>query len=204
MPEAGLWDEICYRADDTEEWDKRLNAAAQHDSEHVHNLQQRLDSIRREKMDWADRADIATRLRAEEVPNDVADHAGYIADEVNLLAAQRTYELRRLGVDEPAQEAIRDMVAETIAAAYEPDNDDTHHDEQDAAVQNTVEEEQPAPETTAEDEDADELHEGAQAGLDFLASLGLGGEQQSVTSDSDTTDEQAPADELEEEQGPEL
>ena len=204
LPEAGLWDEICYRADDTEEWDKRLNAAAQHDSEHVHNLQQRLDSIRREKMDWADRADIATRLRAEEVPNDVADHAGYIADEVNLLAAQRTYELRRLGVDEPAQEAIRDMVAETIAAAYEPDNDDTHHDEQDAAVQNTVEEEQPAPETTAEDEDADELHEGAQAGLDFLASLGLGGEQQSVTSDSDTTDEQAPADELEEEQGPEL
>ena len=74
------------------------------------------------------------------------------------------------------------MVAETIAAAYEPDNDDTHHDEQ----------------------DADELHEGAQAGLDFLASLGLGGKQQSVTSDSDTTDEQAPADELEEEQGPEL
>lgn len=96
------------------------------------------------------------------------------------------------------------MVAETIAAAYEPDNDDTHHDEQDADVQNTVEEEQPAPETTAEDEDADELHEGAQAGLDFLASLGLGGKQQSVTSDSDTTDEQAPADELEEEQGPEL
>ncbi len=47
-------------------------------------------------MDWADRADIATRLREEEIPNDVADHAGYIADEVNLLAAQRTYELRRL------------------------------------------------------------------------------------------------------------
>ena len=212
LPEAGLWDEICYRADDTEEWDKRLNAAAQHDSEHAHKLQQRLDTIRREKMDWADRADIATRLRAEEIPNDVADHAGYIADEVNLLAAQRTYELRRLGVDEPSQETIRDMVAETIAAAYEPDNDDTHHDEQDTTVQNTVEEAQPAPETTPEadntdnsqDEDAGELHEGAQAGLDFLASLGLGGEQQSVTSDSDTTDEQAPADELEEEQGPEL
>ncbi|WP_246815646.1 hypothetical protein [Corynebacterium sp. HMSC08C04] len=56
LPETGLWDEICYRADDTEEWDKRLNAAAQHDSEHAHNLQQRLDSIRREKTDWADRA----------------------------------------------------------------------------------------------------------------------------------------------------
>lgn len=204
LPEAGLWEEICYRADDHEEWDKRLREAEQRDSEHTYRLQQRLDTIRREKMDFADRADIATRLRAEEIPHDVADHAGYIADEVNLLAAQRTYELRRLGVDEPVQETIRDMVAETIAAAYEPDNDDTHHDEQDADVQNTVEEEQPAPETTAEDEDADELHEGAQAGLDFLASLGLGGKQQSVTSDSDTTDEQAPADELEEEQGPEL
>ena len=98
LPEAGLWDEICYRADDTEEWDKRLNAAAQHDSEHAHKLQQRLDTIRREKMDFADRADIATRLRAEEIPHDVADHAGYIADEVSLLAAQCTYELRRLGV----------------------------------------------------------------------------------------------------------
>ncbi len=54
-----------------------------------------LDTIRREKMDFADRADIATRLCAEEIPHDVADHAGYIADEVNLLAAQRTYELRR-------------------------------------------------------------------------------------------------------------
>ena len=212
LPEAGLWDEICYRADDTEEWNKRLNAAAQHDSEHAHKLQQRLDTIRRDKMDWADRADIATRLRAEEIPNDVSDHAGYIADEVNLLAAQRTYELRRLGVDEPAQETIRDMVEETIAASYEPDNDETHHNEQDTTVQNTVEEEQPAPETPAEDEDADntqgedadELNEGAQAGLDFLASLGLGGEQQSVTSDSDTTDEQTPADELEDEQGPEL
>ena len=207
LPEAGLWDEICYRADDTEEWDKRLNAAAQHDSEHTYRLQQRLDTIRREKMDWADRADIATRLRAEEIPNDVADHAGYIADEVNLLAAQRTYELRRLGVDEPAQEAIRDMVAETIAAAYEPDNDDTHHDEQDTTVQNTVEEAQPAPETTtedestdnAQDEDTSELNGGARASLDFIASLGLDGEQQ-----SDTTDEQAPADELEEKQGLEL
>ena len=104
------------------------------------------------------------------------------------------------------------MVEETIAASYEPDNDETHHNEQDTTVQNTVEEEQPAPETPAEDEDADntqgedadELNEGAQAGLDFLASLGLGGEQQSVTSDSDTTDEQTPADELEDEQGPEL
>ncbi|OFK64770.1 MobF family relaxase [Corynebacterium sp. HMSC074A09] len=212
LPEAGLWEEICYHADDAEEWDKRLREAEHHDSEHTYRLQQRLDTIRREKMDWADRADIATRLRAEEIPNDVADHAGYIADEVNLLAAQRTYELRRLGVDEPSQETIRDMVAETIAAAYEPDNDDTHHDEQDTTVQNTVEEAQPAPETTPEadntdntqDEDAGDLHQGAQASLDFLASLGLGGEQQSVTSDSDTTDEQAPADDLEEEQGPEL
>lgn len=148
LPEAGLWDEICYRADDTEEWGKRLNAAA-----------------------------------------------------------QRTYELRRLGVDEPAQEAIRDMVAETIAAAYEPDNDDTHHDEQDTTVQNTVEEAQPAPETTtedestdnAQDEDTSELNGGARASLDFIASLGLDDEQQ-----SDTTDEQAPADELEEKQGLEL
>jgi len=209
LPEAGLWDEICYRADDTEEWDKRLNAAAQHDSEHAHKLQQRLDTIRREKMDWADRADIVARLRAEEIPHDVADHAGYIADEVNLLAAQRTYELRRLGIDEPAQETIRDMVADTIAAAYEPDN--TDYDAPDTSY-NEAEEEPPTPETTAEDENRDnaqdedtgELHEGAQAGLDFLASLGLGGEQQSVTSNSDTTDEQAPADELEEEQGPEL
>ena len=160
-------------------------------------------------MDFADRADIATRLRAEEAPHDIADHAGYIADEVNLLAAQRTYELRRLGIDEPAQEAVREMMADTIAAAYEPDN--TDYDEPDTSY-NEVEEEPPAPETTpeadntdnAQDEDAGELHEGAQAGLDFLASLGLGGEQQSVTSDSDTTDEQAPADELEEEQGPEL
>ena len=101
---------------------------------------------------------------------------------------------------------------QTIAAAYEPDHDETHHDEQDAAVQNTVEEEQPAPKTAPEDENTDntqgedtsELNEGAQAGLDFLASLGLGSEQQSVTSDRDTTDEQAPVDELEEEQGPEL
>ena len=160
-------------------------------------------------MDFADRADIATRLRAEEAPHDIADHAGYIADEVNLLAAQRTYELRRLGIDEPAQEAVREMMADTIAAAYEPDN--TDYDEPDTSY-NEVEEEPPTPETTqeadntdnAQDEDAGELHEGAQAGLDFLASLGLGGEQQSVTSDSDTTDEQAPADELEEEQGPEL
>ncbi|MEX3543742.1 conjugal transfer protein TraA, partial [Corynebacterium sp. LK2532] len=212
LPEAGLWDEICYRADDTEEWNKRLHAAAQHDNDHTQRLQQRLDTIRREKMDFADRADIATRLRAEEIPHDVSDHAGYIADEVNLLAAQRTYELRRLDVDEPAQETIRYMVAETIAAAYEPDNDEAHHDEQDTTVQNAIEEEQPAPETTAEDESTDntqdegagELHEGAQAGLDFLASLGLGGEQQSITNDSDHTDEQAPADELEEEQGPEL
>ena len=212
LPEAGLWEEICYRADDHEEWDKRLREAEHHDSEHTHKLQQRLDTIRREKMDFADRADIAIRLRAEEIPHDVADHAGYIADEVNLLAAQRTYELRRLGVDEPAQEAIRDMVAETIAAAYEQDNDDTHHDEQNTAVQNKAEEEQPAPETTTADESADNtqgedtggLNEGARASLDFLASLGLGGEQQSVTSDSDTTDEQASADEIEEEQGPEL
>lgn len=190
----------------------KVHAAAQHDSEHAHNLQQRLDTIRRDKMDWADRADIATRLRAEEIPHDVADHAGYIADEVNLLVAQRTYELRRLGVDEPAQEAIRDMVAETIAAAYEPDHDETHHNEHDTDVQSTVEEEQPAPETTPEDDNADnaqdedtsELNEGAQASMDFIASLGLGGEQQSVTSDSDTIDEQAPADELEDEQGPEL
>lgn len=98
LPEAGLWDEICYRADDTEEWDKRLHEAENHDSEHTYRLQQRLDTIRREKMDFADRADIATRLRAEEIPHDVADHAGYIADEVSLLAAQCTYELRRLGV----------------------------------------------------------------------------------------------------------
>ncbi len=62
-------------------------------SVHTDRLQQRLDTIRREKMDFADRADIATRLCAEEIPHDVADHAGYIADEVNLLAAQRTYEL---------------------------------------------------------------------------------------------------------------
>lgn len=209
LPEAGLWEEICYRADDTEEWDKRLHAAAQHDNDHTQRLQQRLDTIRREKMDFADRADIATRLRAEEIPHEVADHAGYIADEVNLLAAQRTYELRRLGIDEPAQEAIREMMADTIAAAYEPDN--TDYDEP-ATSYNEVEEEPPAPETTPEADDTDnaqsedtgELHEGAQAGLDFLASLGLGGKQQSVTRDSDTTDEQAPADQLEEEQGPEL
>ena len=148
-------------------------------------------------MDFADRADIATRLCAEEIPNDVADHAGYIADEVNLLAAQRTYELRRLGIDEPVQETIREMMADTIAAAYEPDN--THYNE--------MEEEPPASETAPEaestdnsqDEDTSELNGGARASLDFLASLGLDGEQQ-----SDTTDEQAPADELEEEQGPEL
>ena len=160
-------------------------------------------------MDWADRADIATRLREEEIPNDVADHAGYIADEVNLLAAQRTYELRRLGIDESAQDTIRDMMADTIAAAYE--HDTTDYDEPDTSY-NEVEEEPSAPETTPEadntdntqDEDAGDLHQGAQASLDFLASLGLGGEQQSVTSDSDTTDEQAPADDLEEEQGPEL
>lgn len=202
LPEAGLWDEICYRADDTEEWGKRLNAAAQHDSEHTYRLQQRLDTIRREKMDFADRADIATRLCAEEIPNDVADHAGYIADEVNLLAAQRTYELRRLGIDEPVQETIREIMADTIAAAYEPDN--THYNE--------MEEEPPASETApeaestdnAQDEDTSELNGGARASLDFLASLGLGGEEQSVTSDSDATDEQAPADELEEEQGLEL
>lgn len=142
-------------------------------------------------------------MRAEEIPNDVADHAGYIADEVNLLAAQRTYELRRLGVDEPTQEAIREMMADTIAAAYEPDN--TDYDEPDTSY-NEVEEEPPAPETTPEadntdntqDEDTRELDEGARA------SLGLGGKQQSVTSDSDTTDEQTPVDELGEEQSPEL
>ena len=139
-------------------------------------------------------------MRAEEIPNDVADHAGYIADEVNLLAAQRTYELRRLGVDEPAQEAIREMMADTIAAAYEPDN--TDYDEPDTSY-NEVEDEPPAPETTPEadniqDEDTRELNEGARA------SLGLSGEQQSITSDSDTTDEQTPADDLEDEQGPEL
>ncbi|MCG7277325.1 hypothetical protein [Corynebacterium singulare] len=177
LPEAGLWEEICYRADDQEEWDKRLREAEHHDSEHTHKLQQHLDSIRREKMDFADRADIATRLRAEEIPHDVADHAGYIADEVNLLAAQRTYELRRLGIDEPAQEAIRDMMAETIAAAYEPDKDDAHPDEQDTTAQNKAEEEPPEPETTTEDdntdntqgEDTSELNEGARASLDFIA-----------------------------------
>ena len=205
-------------------------------------------------MDFADRADIATRLCAEEIPHNVADHAGYIADEVSLLAAQRTYELRRLGVDEPAQEAIRDMVAETIAAAYEPDNDDTHHDEQDTTVQNTVEEAQPAPETTTEDESTDNaqdedtsgLNEGARASLDFIASLGLGDEGSEKPQSHDDKDEentpepklhpgaqasmdfiaslglddaphittthsnnhdneeQAPTDDLEEEQGPEL
>ena len=206
LPEAGLWDEICYRADDTEEWDKRLNAAAQHDSEHAHKLQQRLDTIRREKMDFADRADIATRLRAEEIPHDVADHAGYIADEVNLLAAQRTYELRRLGVDEPAQETIRDMVAETIAAAYEPDKDETHHNEQD-----TVEEEQPAPEATPEDENADNtqgedtsgLNEGARASLDFIASLGLGDEGSEKPQSHDDKDESDTAQQSDEENTPE-
>ena len=206
LPEAGLWDEICYRADDTEEWDKRLHAAAQHDSEHAHKLQQRLDSIRREKMDWADRADIATRLGTEEIPNDVADHAGYIADEVNLLAAQRTYELRRLGVDEPVQEAIRDMVAETIAAAYEPDNDETHHDEQDTTY-SEVEEEEPEHESTAgEDEDVEKLNEGARASLDFLASLGLDDAPHITTTHNNNHDneEQAPTDDLEEEQSPEL
>ena len=211
LPEAGLWDEICYRADDTEEWDKRLNAAAQHDNDHTQRLQQHLDTIRREKMDFADRADIATRLRAEEIPHDVADHAGYIADEVNLLAAQRTYELRRLGIDEPAQETIRDMVAETIAAAYEPDN--TDYDKPDTSY-NEAEEEPPAPETTAEadntdnsqDEDAGELHEGAQASLDFIASLGLDDAPHITTTHSNNHDneEQTPTDELEEEQGLEL
>ena len=162
----------------------------------------------------ADRADIATRLRAEEIPHDVADHAGYIADEVNLLAAQHTYELRRLGIDEPAQETIRDMVTETIAAAYEPDNDETHHDEQDTTVQNTVEEAQPAPEPTTEDESADntqgedtsELNEGARASLDFLASLGLDDAPHITTTHSNNHDneDQAPTDDLEDEQGPEI
>ncbi|MGV0351873.1 MobF family relaxase [Corynebacterium guaraldiae] len=254
LPEAGLWDEICYRADDTEEWDKRLREAEHHDSEHTYSLQQRLDSIRREKMDFADRADIATRLRAEEVPHDIADHAGYIADEVNLLAAQRTYELRRLGIDEPAQEAVREMMADTIAAAYEPDN--TDYDEPDTSY-NEVEEEPPTPETTqeadntdnAQDEDADELHEGtqaslglgdevpekpqshddkdesdtaqqsdeentpesklhpgAQASLDFIASLGLDDAPHITATHSNNHDneEQAPTDDLEDEQGPEL
>ena len=214
LPEAGLWEEICYRADDQEEWDKRLREAEHHDSEHTHRLQQRLDTIRREKMDFADRADIATRLRAEEVPHDVADHAGYIADEVNLLAAQRTYELRCLGIDEPAQEAIREMMADTIAAAYEPDNDEAHHDEQDTAVQNTVEEAQPTPETTAEDENADNtqgedaggLNEGARASLDFIASLGLDEAPHITTTHSNNHDneEQGPTDDCEDEQGPEL
>ena len=210
LPEAGLWDEICYRADDTEEWDKRLHAAAQHDSEHAHMLQQRLDSIRREKMDWADSADIATRLRAEEIPNDVSDHAGYIADEVNLLAAQRTYELRSLGVDESAQETIRDMVAETIAAAYEPDNDEAHHDEQDTTY-SEVEEEEPAPETTTEDESADNtqgedtggLNEGARASLDFIASLGLGDEGSEKPQSHDDKDESDTAQQSDEENTPE-
>ena len=48
-----------------------------------------------------------------------------------------------------------------------------HHDEQDTTVQNTVEEEQPVPETTTEDESTDnaqgedtsELNEGARASL---------------------------------------
>lgn len=192
LPEAGLWEEICYRADDTEEWDKRLREAEHHDSEHTYRLQQRLDTIRREKMDFADRADIATRLRAEEIPHDVADHAGYIADEVNLLAAQRTYELRRLGIDEPAQETIRDMMADTIAAAYEPGN--TDYDE--------VEEEPPAPETTPEPK----LHPGAQASMDFIASLGLDDAPHITTTHSNNHDNegQAPTDDLEEEQGPEL
>ncbi|MDU5328972.1 hypothetical protein [Corynebacterium sp.] len=211
LPEAGLWDEICYRADDTEEWDKRLHAAVQHDNDHTQRLQQRLDTIRREKMDFADHADIAARLRAEEIPNDVADHAGYIADEVNLLAAQRTYELRRLGIDEPAQETIRDMMADAIAAAYEPDN--TDYDKPDTSY-NEAEEEPPAPETTAEadntdnsqDEDAGELHEGAQASLDFIASLGLDDAPHITTTHSNNHDneEQTPTDELEEEQGLEL
>ena len=199
LPEAGLWEEICYRADDQEEWDKRLREAEHHDSEHTYSLQQRLDTIRREKMDFADRADIATRLRAEEIPHDVADHAGYIADEVNLLAAQRTYELRRLGVDEPAQEAIRDMMADTIAAAYEPDT--TDYDEPDTSY-NEVEEEPPAPETTPEPK----LHSGAQASMDFIASLGLDDAPHITTTHSNNHDNegQAPTDDLEEEQGPEL
>lgn len=199
LPEAGLWEEICYRADDHEEWDKRLHAAEQHDSEHTDRLQQRLDTIRREKMDFADRADIATRLCAEEIPHDVADHAGYIADEVNLLAAQRTYELRRLGIDEPAQEAIRDMMADTIAAAYEPGN--TDYDEPDTSY-NEVEEEPPAPETTPEPK----LHPGAQASMDFIASLGLDDAPHITTTHSNNHDNegQAPTDDLEEEQGPEL
>ncbi len=45
-----MWEEICYRAEDHEEWDKRLHAAQQYDSEHTDRLQQRLDTIRREKM----------------------------------------------------------------------------------------------------------------------------------------------------------
>ena len=199
LPESGLWEEICYRADDQEEWDKRLREAEHHDSEHTDRLQQRLDTIRREKMDFADRADIATRLRAEEIPHDVADHAGYIADEVNLLAAQRTYELRRLGIDEPAQEAVREMMADTIAAAYEPDN--TDYDEPDTSY-NEVEEEPPAPETTPEPK----LHPGAQASMDFIASLGLDDAPHIITTHSNNHDNegQAPTDDLEEEQGPEL
>ena len=188
-----------------------VHAAEHHDSEHTYRLQQRLDTIRREKMDFADRADIATRLRAEEVPHDVADHAGYIADEVNLLAAQRTYELRRLGIDEPAQEAIREIMTDTIAAAYEPGS--TRSDEPDTSY-NEAEEEPPTPETTQEvdntdnsqDEDAGELHEGAQAGLDFLASLGLDDIPHTTTTYRNNYDneEQISTDDLEDEQGPEL
>jgi len=68
-------------------------------------------------------------------------------------------------------------------------------------------EEKPEDESAAsEDEDAGELNEGAQASLDFLASLGLDDAPHITTTHSNNHDneEQAPADDLEDEQGPEL
>ncbi|UQV60363.1 hypothetical protein [Corynebacterium propinquum] len=75
-----------------------------------------------------------------------------------------------------------------------------HHDEQDTTVQNTVEEEQPVPETTTEDENTDntqgegtsELNEGARA------SLGLDDAPHITTTHSNNHDneKQSPTDEL--------
>ena len=148
--------------------------------------------LRRHNPHAVQRAPLSTTAFTQPEHNDTADLDTY-EDAADTVDTNATENQEQAEFDDP--EVYREQEQQYLALADKAQqrHDENQHDAADAS-------------TALDDvEDDDyELHPGAQASLDFLAGLGLGGEQQSVTSDSDPTDEQTPADELEDEQGPEL
>ena len=151
--------------------------------------------LRRHNPHAVQRAQLSITAFTQPEHNDTADLDTY-EDAADTVDTNATENQEQAEFDDP--EVYREHEQQYLALA---DKDQQWHDENqhDAADASTALDD-------VEDDDY-ELHPGAQASLDFLAGLSLGGEQQIVTSDSDQsedTDEQAPADELEDEQGPEL